>query len=194
MKLKINVLLSAAVISTLGLYSCKTQQTAGSTTTGEEFKEIVIPCNDQGRSDATHFRAADVGRSQDMSTSKSKALLNTRTRLSTLIQSTIKSVGEQYTSDMQVGDATEFRNNFETMTRSVVNQTLVDVSVVCEKTGKNAKGEFETYMAIEVSKDAIYNGVKTGIEKEKKLELKYDQMKFKEKFDEEMSKLEQAQY
>ena len=58
------------------------------------------------------------------------------------------------------------------------------------KTGKNPKGEFETYIALEVTKDAIYNGVNNGISKDQKLQLKYDQMKFKEKFDEEMEKLE----
>ena len=120
-------------------------------------------------------------------------MLLTKQRLASLISSTLKSVSERYVNEMDAGDASEFNQNFENMTRDVVNQQLVDVTIICEKTGKTSDGKFETYMAIEVSKDAIYNGVNKGIGRDKKLEVKYDQMKFKEKFDEEMNKLEKQQ-
>lgn len=188
MKIKFNVILSVIAISVFGLYSCGGPK--ATTSTGGEFKEIVVPCQDQGRSDATHFRAATLGNSMNIATSKDKALLNAKTRLAGLIESTIKSVTEQYTNEIDVGDRKEFEQSFEQMTRDITKQTLVEVTVLCEKTGKNAKGEFETYIAIEVSKDAIYNGVNKGVSKDQKLQLKYDQMKFKEKFDEEMEKLE----
>ena len=68
---------------------------------------------------------------------------------------------------------------FEQMARDVTKRTLVEVTITCEKTEK-IKGEFETYIALEVTKDAIYNGVNNGISKDQKLQLKYDQMKFKE--------------
>ena len=48
----------------------------------------------------------------------------------------------------------------------------------------------EPFMALEVSKDVIYNGIDKGISKDKKLEVMYDRAKFKEKFDEEMANME----
>ncbi len=188
MKMKFNglfaVLLAASV---MGMVSCKPKVT---TADGGDFKEIKVPCQDKGYSDAMTFRAAAMGSSLNMATSKDKALLNAKTRLAGLIESTIKAVTEQYTNEIDVGDKKEFEQSFEQMVRDVTKRTLVEVAIICEKTGKNAKGEFETYLAIEVSKDAIYNGVNKGISKDQKLQLKYDQMKFKEKFDEEMEKLE----
>jgi uncharacterized protein YfiM (DUF2279 family) len=187
--MRLKFLLPIIAVSILAMYGCKGKQKAQSST-GGDFKEIVIPCNNEGRSSATHFRASAMGSSLNLQTSKDKALLNAKTRLAGLIESTIKSVTEQYTSEIDVGDKKEFQQSFEQMTRDITRQTLVEVDVTCEKTGRNAKNEFETYIAIEVSKDAIYNGVNKGIDKDKKLQLKYDQMKFKEKFDEEMEKLE----
>ncbi len=189
MKMKfINLMLGAALI--VGLSACGGKK---SITKETGFQELEIPCTDKGRSDANFFRAASVGKSQDLATSKEKALLLTKQRLASLISSTLKSVSERYVNEMDAGDASEFNQNFENMTRDVVNQQLVDVTIICEKTGKTSDGKFETYMAIEVSKDAIYNGVNKGIGRDKKLEVKYDQMKFKEKFDEEMNKLEKQQ-
>ena len=54
---------------------------------------------------------------------------------------------------------------------------------------RKIKGEFETYIALKLLK-MRFTIVNNGISKDQKLQLKYDQMKFKEKFDEEMEKLE----
>ncbi|HON19567.1 MAG TPA: hypothetical protein PK990_10445 [Salinivirgaceae bacterium] len=188
MKMKLNGILAVALAaSVMGMYSCKPKVTNAD---GGDFKEIKVPCQDEGRSDAMNFRASGMGTSMNMATSKDKALLNAKTRLAGLIESTVKAVTEQYTNEIDVGDKKEFEQSFEQMVRDVTKRTLVEVAIICEKTGKNAKGEFETYIALEVTKDAIYNGVNKGIGKDQKLQLKYDQMKFKEKFDEEMEKLE----
>ena len=183
----ISLLLIGSFVFFLG--SCGSQQ---QTTKKKKFEEIEIPCADKGSSDASFFRASSVGKSKDLATSKEKALLLTKQRLASLINSTVKSVTERYVSEMDAADATEFNQNFENMTRDVVNQQLQDITVTCEKTGQSDDGMYETYLALEVSKDVIYNGINKGISKDKKLEVKYDQMKFKEKFDEEMNKLQQG--
>jgi hypothetical protein len=188
MKVKLNGFLAVALAaSVMGMYSCGPKVT---TAGGSDFKEITVPCQEKGYADAMHFRAAGMGTSMNMATSKDKALLNAKTRLAGLIESTVKAVTEQYTNEIDVGDKKEFEQSFEQMVRDVTKRTLVEVSITCEKTGKNAKGEFETYLSLEVTKDAIYNGVNQGISKDQKLQLKYDQMKFKEKFDEEMEKMD----
>lgn len=153
-------------------------------------EEIIIPCADKGKSDAEFFRASSVGKSTDMAVSKDKALLVTKQRLAGLIGSKIKSVTERYVNEMDAGGATEFSQTFESMTRDVVNQQLADIAVTCEKTFEAEGGGYETFIALEVSKDVIYNGIDKGISKDKKLEVMYDKEKFRQKFDEEMSKLD----
>ncbi|PKP08371.1 MAG: hypothetical protein CVU09_16075 [Bacteroidetes bacterium HGW-Bacteroidetes-4] len=156
-------------------------------------QEITIPCADKGRSDAEFFRASNVGKSSDMAMSREKALTLTKARLASLIGSKIKSVTERYANEMDAGGASEFSQTFENMTRDVVNQQLADVTIICEKTFEAEGGGYETFMALEVSKDVIYNGIDKGISRDKKLEVMYDREKFREKFDEEMKNLD-AEY
>lgn len=189
MKMKMKSILSITMMfAVVGFMSCGGPKEAAKKDSG--FQEINIPCQEKGYSDAEYFRAAGSGKSANMATSKDKAMLNAKTRLAGLINSTIKSVTEQYTNEIDVGDASEFEQSFEQMTRDVVKQQLVEVAVTCEKTGTGTSGQYETYLAIEVLKDHIYNGIDEKISKDKKLQLKYDRMKFKEKFDDEMDKLE----
>ncbi|MBI9069715.1 MAG: hypothetical protein JEZ09_20630 [Salinivirgaceae bacterium] len=173
----------AAVVT---LSSCGGSKEAASP---KGFNEIVVPCADQGRSDATMFRASSSATSRDMATCREKALLMTKQRLASLISSTMKSVTERYVNEMEVADASNFEQTFENMTRDIVKQKLVEVAITCEKVGQKEDGSYETYMALEVSKDVIYNGIDKGIAKDKKLEVMYDREKFKAKFDEEMDKM-----
>ncbi len=181
-KVTLLILSFAAVVA---LTSC-----GGTKSATNERKEIIIPCADQGKSDAEFFRASSVGKSPDLNTSKDKALQVARERLGAAINSKVKAVTERYANDMDAGGAQEFSQTFETMARTVVSQTLVDINTICEKTYPADGGGYETYVALEVSKDAIYNGIDKGISKDKKLEVMYDRAKFKEKFDEEMAKMD----
>lgn len=180
------LIVSALVISSCG-GSKKAEKETADRTGG--FHELKIPCVDKGSSDKNYFRAASVGNSKDLATSREKALLMTKQRLASLIQSTLKSVTERYVNEMDAADGSEFSQTFENITRDVVNQKLVDITIICEKTGQKDDGSYETYMAIEVSKEAIYNGVDKGISRDKKMETLYDREKFRKTYEEEMNKL-----
>ncbi len=181
-KVTLFILSFAAIVS---LTSC-----GGTKDVTKGRQELTIPCADKGRSDKEFFRASSVGKSQDMAVSKDKALLVTKQRLASLIGSKLKSVTERYVNEMDAGGGTEFSQTFENMTRDVVNQQLADITITCEKTFEAEGGGYETFIALEVSKDVIYNGIDKGISKDKKLEVLYDKQKFKETFDAEMDKLD----
>jgi len=180
------VLMSALVITSCGGSKKMDKETADRT---GGFHELKLPCVDKGKSDKKYFRAASVGKSKDLATSREKALLMTKQRLASLIQSTLKSVTERYANEMDAGDATEFKQTFENITRDVVKQRLVDITIICEKTGQKDDGSYETYMAVEVSKDDIYNGIDKGISNNKKMETLYDRERFRKTYEEEMAKM-----
>jgi uncharacterized protein YnzC (UPF0291/DUF896 family) len=179
------------IITTLILSSCggsKMNKDTAKRTGG--FHELKLPCVDKGKSDKKFFRASSVGHSKDLASSREKALLMTKQRLATLINSTLKSVTERYINEMEAGDGSEFSQTFENMTRDVVKQQISNVTIICEKTGQKDDGSYETYMAIEVDKDVVLNGINNGISKNKKLETLYDKERFKKTYNEEMNKLE----
>ena len=180
------LVMTAFVISSCG-GSKKMDKDTAERTGG--FHELKLPCADKGKSDKKFFRASSVGHSKDLATSREKALLMTKQRLATLINSTLKSVTERYVNEMEAGDGSEFSQTFENMTRDVVKQQISDVTITCEKTGQKDDGSYETYMAIEVDKDVVLNGINAGISRDKKLETLYDKERFKKTYEEEMNKL-----
>jgi len=180
------IVISAFVITSCGGSKKMDKDTADRT---GGFHELKLPCVDKGQSDKKFFRASSVGHSRDLATSREKALLMTKQRLATLISSTLKSVTERYVNEMEAGEGDEFSQTFENLTRDVVKQKLADIKIICEKTGQKDDGTYETYMAIEMDKDAVLNGINAGISRDKKLETLYDKERFKKTYEEEMNKM-----
>ncbi|MCK5856175.1 MAG: hypothetical protein KAG64_01725 [Bacteroidales bacterium] len=180
------LVISAFVISSCG-GSKKIDKDTAERTGG--FHELTLPCADKGKSDKKFFRASSVGHSRDLATSREKALLMTKQRLATLINSTLKSVTERYANEMDAGQGGEFSQTFENLTRDVVKQQLSDVIIICEKTGQKDDGSYETYMAIEMDKDVILKGINAGISRDKKMEVLYDKERFKKTYEDEMTKM-----
>lgn len=156
--------------------------------------EVSLPFESKEyRSDKENFRAKGSGKSPDLATSKKIAMLNAKSELAGNIESVIKRVTEQYTNQRSVSNKQEYENKFEELAKEVVKQTLVDVRILGEKTYKDPDNSFTSWVAIEVSKADIMNGVNNRIAKDAKLQLDYDKMKFEKNFNEEMEKLERQQ-
>ena len=153
--------------------------------------EITLPFSEKAyQTDKDFFRAKNTGKSPDLATSKKIAMQNAKSELASNIQSTIKRVTDQYTNQRNVGDKQEYENKFEELAREVVNQTLTGVKVIGEKTFKETDGKFTYWVAIEVAKESILNGIDAGISKSAKLQLDYDKKKFQDIMDQEMSKMQ----
>jgi len=191
MKMKfLPLLMIVAVIFTIA--SCKSKEKAVATTVEKEqgFKEIIIPCQKEGKSDADSYRADASATSVNMQASREKALLAAKQRLASLINSKIKSVTDRYMNETEVADRSSFEQKFENLTREAVNQTLVDTKVTCEKTGTIDGGKYQTFIALEVSKTAVRDGISNNLSNRDKVQVDYDKKKFEEVYDEEMKKLE----
>jgi hypothetical protein len=182
--LRSSIFLMIAFATVLSFSSCKKKKDV--IKPDKNAKEIIIPCKNEGRSDKNFFRADAQATSQDMSLSREKALTAAKQRLAGLIETKIKSVTDRYVNETEVGKNSEFEQKFENLTREVINQTLVDIAIVCEKNFQEQNGKYTTYIAIEVSKDAMLNGINNKITKDQKLRVDYDKI-----FNQEMEKLEQ---
>lgn len=185
-----NVLLIGFVSTAMIFTSCKSEKDAGKPA-NEDAELMSIPCQSEGRSDSEFFRADASATSQDMNLSREKALTSTKQRLAGFIETKIKSVTDRYVNETEFGENSQFEAKFENLTREVVKQKLVDVAVTCEETYKETNGRFTTYLAIEVSKDAMLNGINNSLSQNQKLQVDYDKQKFEEIFNEEMEQMEE---
>jgi hypothetical protein len=163
----------------------------------ENSREIVsIPCSGSDfTTDEEFFRANESGESPRMSMAKRQALLNAKAVLAGNIESQIKSVTQQYTNQRSFESQqskVEFEEQFEEMTRNVVDQQLNDVKIICEKVLKGKDdGNYQYFVAVEMPKSALRENIDNEISREERLQLEYDKQKFMEIYDEEMEKVEE---
>lgn len=155
------------------------------------MEEVTLPLSGKEyQSDKEFYRAKGSGKSPDIATAKKIALNNAKAEIAGLINSTIKTVTDNYVNQRSIADAQDFESKFESLTREVVNQQLVDVSIIGEKLFQKDK-TYEYWVAIEVSKKAILDGINNSISKNQKLAIDYDKKKFEEIYNQEMQKMEQ---
>lgn len=175
------VALAAAVIG-----GCKSSKQK--TPDGE--KEVVVPCSGPEFFTTNKvFRANSIGESMDQVTSKKKALTNARNELAQAIQTTVKTVTDNYTNSTSVDKREQLEQKFESLNREVVDQTLQGIRTICEKLVQTKDGNYKTYIAIELSADDLVKQYNSRITADEKLKVDYDYEKFKDTFNKEMDKM-----
>ena len=188
MKSRILIIAAFSLILMGAFSSCKSKKKV---TAKSEIGDIIeeLPCEDKGKSDKNFFRASAMSTSADLSLAKEKALLLAKQRLVTLINSNTKSVTDRYVNEREIGDAAEFEQKFENMTREVADETINNIVVTCEKASVTEEGKYHGFVAIEVHRDDVLNGIDRRISNDDKLQLDYDKQKFQEIFEEEMEQM-----
>jgi hypothetical protein len=153
-------------------------------------QEVTIPCSGPDFfTTKEYFRSNSIGESMDQVTSKKKALTNARNDLAQAIQTTVKTVTDNYVNSRTMNNKEELEQRFESLNREVVDQTLSGVRTICEKLVKTNEGNYKTYVALELSADELVSKYNERLSKDERLKIDYDYEKFKETFDAEMDKM-----
>ncbi|MFT4753540.1 MAG: hypothetical protein ACI85Q_001084 [Salibacteraceae bacterium] len=188
-KFKTLSLLLAVGMLSVGVVACKGKKEAGPAA-GEVF--VDVPCSGpEFFTDKKFFRANAIGESLDQMTAKKKAMSNARAQLATDMSSTMKIVGDNYVKSSEFNNKEEVTETFQENARTVVNQSLTGIRVICEKQAKTSEGKYKTYIAIELSADGLLSKYNERLSKDESLKADYNYEKFKETFDAEMSKMGQ---
>lgn len=139
------------------------------------------------------FRANSVGESIDLSVSKRKAMTNARSQLAASIQTTVKTVTDNYVKSTENNNNEQIEERFESLNREVVSQELSGIRKICERYFRTADGKYKTYVAIELSAQELVSAYHQRLQQMESLQIDYDYEKFKEIFEAEMLKLKQKQ-
>ena len=168
------------------IYSCGSSKSAVGI---KGDQEINIPCSGpEFNTDKKYFRANMNSLSTDMGTAKSKALTLARGELATSVKAETKRVLNLYRSDRQSNENVEMMGKYEDMIMNVVDLELSDTKIICEKMMKTQDGKYRCYIAVEMAKDDILNGISSKLTNDEKLRQDFEYEKFKKIFDEEISK------
>ena len=131
MKKLMNVSFVVVAAAAIVIGGCKGKEKIP-TPVGE--KEVVVPCSGPDFFTTNKvFRANSIGASMDQVTSQKIALTNARNQLAQSIQTTVKTVTDNYTNSTSVNKKEELEQKFETLNREVVDQTLTGIRTICEK-------------------------------------------------------------
>ena len=183
MKRELILILSLVLCLIIGFSGCNSKKKTRNAEIGTLLDDM--PCEKEGKSDKNFFRAYSMAESSNLQLSKEKALTAAKQRLITLINSNTKSVTDRYVNEREVGDAAEFEQKFENLTREVANETITNLVVTCEKSSvlsdKKSK-KYRTFVSIQVAKEDVLNGMNNRISRDAKLQLDYDKKKFEEIF------------
>ncbi len=151
---------------------------------------IVLPCHGiQYSSDSYYFRATGTAANPNLRTAQRMARLDANANLVASISVTVQSVTERYITEVRAGDDIESSRRFEDITRSVAEQELSNVEIICSETDFD-NGRYTVYIAVETPRGDIINNIEKDIGKEETNGLLFDKKKFEQIFDEEMEKLE----
>ena len=186
----INLLIASTLVLSLGLSSCGSKKKA-TNVAAEEEQLVTFYCDGpEYRTDKKAFRSNAIGESQDQMVARKKAMSNAKSALAGQIQTVIKGTTDNYVNSREFNNVEEVEERFETLTREVVNQQLNDVRTICQKHTRTKNGKYKTYLAIEMSTDALEEALKNSLSKDKRLKVDYDYEKYKETFEKEMDKLD----
>ena len=148
-----------------------------------------LPCQKDGRTDKNYFRAYASANGQNLNLARQKAMLIAKQNMAASINTTIKTVTDNYISERTFNDDSEFEAKFENLTREVVNQKLTNIEVICEKQSVTKDGKYNKFIAIQVDKEILLNGIQSSLSKNKKMQIDYDKMKYEDIFNKEMEKM-----
>ena len=186
--LTLMVLASFAIIMVLGGCKSKKETTAvqpPDADAGEKLIEVYCSGPEYQSSD-DFFRSSSMGESTDQATSKKKALSNAKADLAGFIETTLKATFDNYVKDSEMNNVSEVLEKYEGLSREVVNQRLNGIKVICEKQTVTKNNTYKSYVAIELSGDAIASAMNERLSGDDKLFIDYNYEKYKETFDKEM--------
>ncbi|MCC6684309.1 MAG: hypothetical protein IT247_04490 [Bacteroidia bacterium] len=139
------------------VFACGTRKKS----TTEGMTEVTGPFSAKKyQSDRRFFRATGSGESINLEAARSQAMLLAKQRLASAVQTQIKSVQEAYSSDRKAEAGTEFEQRFQNLTREVLNQIIVDVATIGDKTFQKTDKSYVAHIAIEARKKTTYKKLK----------------------------------
>lgn len=167
---KISILSLAVIL----LNSCGVKLPAGQ-------KEVELPCfEDKYTTSKKNYMASGKGVSLDQVTSRKKALMNAKSEIASLVRSNIRSLTDDYAVSRSVNTKEEFKTRFESITSETVDEMLSDIKVACQTLAFDKKtGQYSTYLALSISKDAAANQIINKLSASEKKDLDLDYEKFR---------------
>ncbi len=139
-------------------------------------------------SDKKHYRASAEGKAQDLTVARRIAETNARQAIASQMEVKVRSVGEQFLQNRSISNKLETTSKYEDITRTVIDETLVNVKIIDQESFQNKKGEYVHYVAMEMSTSQLADRMTKGISADEQLKQDFDLERFRKIYEEELEK------
>jgi hypothetical protein len=155
--------------------------------TDVKLKKIETPFEGKKYfSDKKHYRATGEGIAQDLTVARRIAETNARQGLASQIEVKVRSVGEQYLQNRSINQNIETNTKYEDITRTVIDETLRNIELFDQKSYKDKKGNFVHYVAMQMSTEAVAEGMIEKIRADDKLKQDFELERFRRIYEQEL--------
>lgn len=183
------ILIAAAA---LVFSACKTQQTVTTTTPPPGRTEIELPCVDESMDNDDYYRAMGTAENVNMQNARTAAFDAAKSMLKRRLGGLVKGLSTDYSRSV-AGDTQQdkVQRIMEGEMYTVVEKMLNDAAKTCEKMYQNASGNYESYIAIQVSKKEMVNQMSTKLSANEELEIEFNRDQFRKFAEKKMKEMEE---
>ena len=134
-----------------------------------------------------YFRQSATVKHPDLGESEYEAIQFAKAQMAENISINIKSVTDRYKKTRTIGGNTEFDKSVEGITRFRTEVNLSNVKVICSKAVRDKEtGMYHRFVAIEMSKEAVINGIESKISKDDAMYQDYKRNEMRKILDSEL--------
>lgn len=156
--------------------------------------EIDLPCVDESMDNDDYFRAMGTATNLNMQNARTAAFDAAKSMLTKRLGGFITGLATDYTRSL-AGDAQmdKVQRAMESEMYTVVERMLNDAAKTCEKMYQNQSGNYESYIAIQVSKKELINRMSEKLTNNQELEIEFNRDQFRKFAEKKMKELMEMQ-
>lgn len=185
-------LLIMVIAIAVAFASCKTNKQVAQTPPGRT--EIELPCVDESMDTDDYFKAMGTATNVNMQNARSAAFDAAKSMLNKRLGGFVTGLSTDYSRTV-AGDAQmdKVQRMMESEMYAVVERMLNDASKTCEKMYQNQSGNYESYIAIQVSKKEMINKMADRLTNNQELEIEFNRDQFRKFAEQKMKELKEMQ-
>lgn len=183
--MRMKILFSMVALATI-MVSCGTQKQATTTTKSNSFgEEITVPCMEYSYDDVNNFRALGSAIGVNIQNARTEAFESAKSMLVQRFGGKVKSVSELYTRSISAGNADNVSQILESDMQVTIERMIGDAKKTCEKVTKDEAGNYNVFIAIQVSKKEMKDLVVENAAKDERLGVEQHRDEFRKIFEKE---------
>lgn len=175
--------------------SCKSNKKAVEKQQQKTFgTEIVLPCIDESMDDDEYFKAMGTASNINAQNARTGAWDAAKSMLLRRLGGLVEGISEDYSRSVS-GQAKQdkIQRIVESDMNTIVVKLVNDAQKTCEKIYQDEAGNYNSFIAIRVSKKEMLKQVENTLSNEEELDIEFNREKFRKHAEKKMNEIRESQ-